>query len=40
LRTDLKGAAHQAFAAAGVRPPPTVSPLGPQPQPDSKGSDA
>jgi hypothetical protein len=28
LRTDLKGAAHQAFAAAGVRPPSTVSPLG------------
>jgi hypothetical protein len=29
LRTDLKGAAHQAFAAAGVRPPSTVNPLGP-----------
>jgi hypothetical protein len=26
LRTDLVGAAHQAFAAAGVRPPPTVTP--------------
>jgi transposase len=25
LRTDLTGAAHQAFAAAGVRPPPAVS---------------
>jgi hypothetical protein len=33
LRTDLKGAAHQAFAAAGVRPPPTVSPLGSPPEP-------
>lgn len=29
LRTDLTGAAHQAFAAAGVRPPSTVMPLGP-----------
>jgi transposase len=29
LRTDLVGAAHQAFAAAGVRPPSTVTPLGP-----------
>jgi hypothetical protein len=29
LRTDLVGAAHQAFAAAGVRPPSTVMPLGP-----------
>lgn len=35
LRTDLAGAAHQAFAAAGMRPPPTVSFLGPQPEPDS-----
>ncbi|MEW6296084.1 MAG: IS1634 family transposase, partial [Candidatus Diapherotrites archaeon] len=40
LRTDLKGAAYQAFAAAGVRPPPTVSPLEPQPQPDSLSSSA
>ena len=29
LRTDLVGAAHHAFAAAGVRPPATVTPLGP-----------
>ena len=29
LRTDLVGAAHQAFAAVGVRPPSTVTPLGP-----------
>jgi len=29
LRTDLVGAAHQAFAAAGVRSPSTVMPLGP-----------
>ena len=29
LRTDLAGTAHQAFAAAGVRPPSTVMPLGP-----------
>lgn len=40
LRTDLKGAAHQAFAAAGVRPPPTVSPLGSPPEPDSPSSGA
>lgn len=40
LRTDLVGAAHQAFAAAGVRPPPTVSPLEPRPEPDSLGSGA
>jgi transposase len=40
LRTDLKGAAYQAFAAAGVRPPPTVSPLEPQPQSDSLSSSA
>ncbi len=40
LRTDLAGAAHQAFAAAGVRPPPTVSPLKPRPQLDSPGSGA
>ncbi len=31
LRTDLCGAAHQAFAAAGVRPPSTVTHLGPAP---------
>jgi hypothetical protein len=29
LRTDLTGSAYQAFAAAGVRPPPSVTPLGP-----------
>jgi len=29
LRTDLPGRAHEAFAAAGVRPPPAVSHLGP-----------
>jgi hypothetical protein len=29
LRTDLVGAAHQAFAAAGVRPPSPVTLLGP-----------
>jgi len=28
LRTDMRGAAHQAFAAAGVRPPSPVTPLG------------
>jgi hypothetical protein len=28
LRTDMLGAAHQAFAAAGVRPPPPVTLLG------------
>jgi hypothetical protein len=28
LRTDMVGAAYQAFAAAGVRPPATVTPLG------------
>ena len=27
LRTDLKGTAHPAFAAAGVRPPSPVTPL-------------
>jgi hypothetical protein len=40
LRTDLVGAAHQAFAAAGVRPPPTVSPLEPCPETDSLSSGA
>jgi hypothetical protein len=29
LRTDLVGAAYQAFAAAGVRPPSPVTHLGP-----------
>ena len=40
LRTDLVGAAHQAFAAAGVRPPSTVTPLGPPPEPEPMGSGA
>jgi len=31
LRTDLVGVAHQAFAAAGVRAPSNVTPLGPSP---------
>lgn len=31
LRTDLVGSAHQAFAAAGVRPPPAVTMIGPSP---------
>ncbi len=29
LRTELRGSAFAAFAAAGVRPPPAVTPLGP-----------
>jgi hypothetical protein len=29
LRTDLAGSAHHAFAAAGVRPPSSVTHLGP-----------
>jgi len=29
LRTDLRGSAYHAFAAAGVRPPAIVTPLGP-----------
>lgn len=28
-RTDLRGSAYHAFAAAGVRPPAIVTPLGP-----------
>ena len=40
LRTDLVGAAHHAFAAAGVRPPSTVSPLGPRPESDPLSSSA
>jgi hypothetical protein len=31
LRTDLHGSAYHAFAAAGVRPPAIVTPLGPAP---------
>lgn len=27
LQTDLKGTAHQAFVAAGVRPPSLVTPV-------------
>jgi hypothetical protein len=33
LRTDLVGAAHHAFAAAGLRPPSPVTHLGPAPGP-------
>ena len=32
LRTDLRGSAYHAFAAAGVRPPALVTPLGPAPR--------
>jgi len=41
LRTDLVGSAHYAFAAAGVRPPPAVTHLGPRStqKPDPNGSD-
>lgn len=31
LRTNMAGSSYQAFKAAGVRPPETVSPLGPTP---------
>lgn len=31
LRTEFVGATHKAFAAAGVRPPPIVTPLGEEP---------
>ena len=34
LRTDLQGAAHAAFAAAGVRPPNSVTCVGPAPAAD------
>ena len=40
LRTDLVGAAHQAFAAAGLRPPSSITPLGPVSEPESTGSGA
>jgi hypothetical protein len=40
LPTDMVGSAHQAFAAAGVRPPPAVTPLGPLPEPGPDGSGA
>ena len=40
LRTDLVGAAHQVFVAVGVRPPPTVTALGPLPEPGPAGSGA
>lgn len=39
LRTDLKGAAHQAFAAAGVRPPSIVERLGAVPRGDAAPDD-
>ncbi|MGE5769197.1 MAG: IS1634 family transposase [Betaproteobacteria bacterium] len=38
LRTDLAGAAHAAFAAAGVRPPNSVTRLGPIPSADTPDS--
>jgi hypothetical protein len=40
LRTDMVGAAHQAFAAAGVRVPPPVTPLGPSPPEAASQQDA
>jgi hypothetical protein len=40
LRTDLVGSAHQAFVAAGVRPPSAVTTLGPLPEPGPDGSGA
>jgi hypothetical protein len=40
LRTDMVGAAHQAFAAAGLRPPSSITPLGPVSEPESTGSNA
>lgn len=36
LRIDLKGAAHHALAAAGLRVPSAVTPLGAVPPPDSE----
>lgn len=38
LRTELQGQAHQAFAAAGVRPPATVTHLGKGDPPPPGGS--
>jgi hypothetical protein len=38
LRTDLRGAASQAFAAAGVRPPPHLSLLGKATTPEEPGA--
>ena len=40
LRTDMVGAAHKAFVAAGVRPPPPVTPLGTLSEPGPAGSGA
>jgi hypothetical protein len=37
LRTELRGSAFAAFAAAGVRPPPAVTPLGAASAPNSAG---
>jgi len=37
LRTDLQGSAFEAFAAAGVRPPSVVTPLGAASQPPPTG---
>lgn len=39
LRTDLVGAAHHAFAAAGLRPPSPVTHLGPAPGPPEPAGD-
>ena len=38
LRTEMVGAAHHAFAAAGVRVPPAVTALGPAPPPEPAGA--
>lgn len=37
LRTDMSGHANEAFAAAGVRPPPIVADLGPVPTAEETG---
>jgi hypothetical protein len=37
LRTELRGSAFEAFAAAGVRPPSLVTPLGHAPDPSATG---
>lgn len=40
LRTDLRGSAYHAFAAAGVRPPAVVTPLGPAPAASPPSADS
>jgi hypothetical protein len=40
LRTELRGAAFEAFAAAGVRPPAVVTPLSAALSPASLGNTA